>query len=100
PTRAFRHDLLPVAPEESLDDVPVARELCEQLLPGTCRVRRLILILGLLRKRDCGRGNNQGRGNPALHVTPILWGRIAQCASARLEITVSWYLDQCIVISW
>ena len=63
-TRAFRHDRLPVHREERLDDVPVAHKLREQLLTGARRVRRLILIVGLL--RDCGSGNKQSRDNPFL----------------------------------
>jgi hypothetical protein len=65
-TRAFRHDRLSVQGEERFDDVPVARKLCEQFLTGTRRVRRLVLIVGLLRYRRSG--NEQGRDNAFLHV--------------------------------
>ena len=42
-----------------------ARELREQFLTGTRRVRRLILTVSLLRKGDCGRGTSIFTANPS-----------------------------------
>jgi hypothetical protein len=53
-TCAIRYDRLPVHREEGLDDVPVASKLPQQLLTSSRRVRRLILIVGLLRDRGSG----------------------------------------------
>ncbi len=58
----FCDDRLPIGREERLDHVPIAHELREQLLTGARRVRRLILIVGLLRDRRSG--DEQNRGNP------------------------------------
>src|ERR1700733_10078409 len=68
-TSAFRHFRGAILREERLDDVPIARELREQLLSGARRIRRLILIVGLLGRCDCdcGTGNKQRRDNPSPH---------------------------------
>jgi hypothetical protein len=63
--RAFCHDRLPVRREEGLDDVPVARELRQQLLAGARPVRRLVLIVSLLPGRRSG--NEQSRKKPFFH---------------------------------
>jgi len=68
-TGAFGHLRGAILREERLDDVPIARELREQLLSGARRMRRLILIVGLLRRCDCGSGNNKRRDNPSPHGT-------------------------------
>ena len=47
----FRHDRLPIGGEECLHDIPLADELCQQLLTGARSVRRLVLIMALLRDR-------------------------------------------------
>ena len=63
--RAFRHARLAFHREERLDDVPVSGKLGEQFLPGAGRVRRFILIVGLL--GEC-RGSDEQRGdNPFFH---------------------------------
>jgi len=49
--RCFRYDRLPVCREERLHHIPIPGHLREQLLASTRRVRRLILIVGLLRDR-------------------------------------------------
>lgn len=66
-TGAFRHAGLAFHREERFDDVPVARELREQLLTGARRVRRLILIVGLLREGCSCRGNKQSCDDPFSH---------------------------------
>ena len=64
-TRAFGHARAPARWEERLDDIPVARKLREQPLTGTRRVRRLILVMGLLRNHSSS--DEQCCGNPFLH---------------------------------
>jgi len=54
-TRSLRDDRFSIHRNESLHDVPVAYELGEQLLTGAWRVRRLVLVVGLL--RDCRSGD-------------------------------------------
>ena len=61
------HDRLPIRREECLHDIPFALELREQLLTGARRVRRLVLIVGLLRDRRSR--NEQNRCNPFPHAT-------------------------------
>ncbi len=49
--RAFRHSGFAACWKESLNDLPIAYELREQLLTGSGSIRRLILVVGLL--SDC-----------------------------------------------
>jgi hypothetical protein len=79
--RAFPHDRLSVHRKERLDDVPVAHKLREQPLTGTRRVRRLVLIVGLL--RYCRSGNEQRRGNPFSWHAMICENR-KRCTAFRL----------------
>lgn len=57
-TRALCHDRFAGLWKETLNDVPVARELREQPLTSTHRVWRLILIVSLLRERRRGDEQN------------------------------------------
>jgi hypothetical protein len=61
----FGHDRLAVRREERLHHIPLAGHLREQLLTGARRVRRLVLIVGLLRDRRSS--DEQNRRNPFRH---------------------------------
>ena len=52
------HDWLAICGEKGFHNVPVTHELYEQLLTGSWRVRRLVLIMGLLRNRSSGNEQN------------------------------------------
>ena len=87
-TRAFCHQRLPIHREERLDDVPVARKLREHPLTGTRRVRRFVLIVGLLRDR-CNsneprrNSNGQRRGNAFLHGSRMICENRGRCKILR-----------------
>ena len=63
--RRLGHDRLPSHREERLHDIPLADELREQLLTGPHRIRRLVLIVGLLGYRSSG--DEQNRYSPFRH---------------------------------
>jgi len=76
-TRALCHNRLPLHREEGLDDIPVARELPEQLLTRPRRIRRLVLIVSLL--SDCRTSNEQSRKNPFFHGGEIICEEGRRC---------------------
>ena len=65
PARALCDDRFSLFRKEGPHHVPIARKLREQLLSGTRRVRRLVLILALLRDRDTA--NEQEGENASPH---------------------------------
>ena len=65
--RSLRHDRLSVRREERLHHIPIARKFSEQLLTGSRRICRLVLIVGLLRNQR--RGEEQGQCDPFRHGT-------------------------------
>ncbi len=52
----LRHDRFAIGGKERFNHIPIARKLREQLLTGSGRARRLVLIVGLLRDQRSGKG--------------------------------------------